>query len=408
MQTPHSSRLDWFHQARFGMFVHWGPYAVGGRGEWIMNRECIPFAEYRDRYAAVWRAEHYDPREWARLARRAGMQYIVLTARHHDGFCLWDTKTTDWCATRLGPGRDLVAPFVEAVRNEGLRVGLYYSGADWHHPDYPDAYARDWPDNWPDQAAHERFIAHCRAQITELLTRYGRIDMLWYDGCEPRPFADPSFNEYVYTLQPDILLNERNGAPCDFTNSEQRIVAKAGAWEACMTLNDNWGYFASEAGQKPPEAVTRMLIMCAKDGGNLLLNVGPKPDGTIPVASVTTLTQVGTWLKANGEWLYGSSRSPFSWCEANCWLSTKGSRVYVHLLKEFGEELCIAEIGNPVLAAHWLHSGEPVAFEQRGARLFLRGLPSPLTDPLGMVIAVDVEGDPKPFRGKCHAANGTA
>jgi alpha-L-fucosidase len=211
----------------------------------------------------------------------------------------------------------------------------------------------------------------------------------------PQPFSSPAFNERVYELQPQILLNERNGPPFDFRNSEQVIAPQEGAWEACMTLNDNWGYFADQSGYKSPAEVRRMLLMCAKDGGNLLLNVGPQPDGVIPPQSVEVLEGVGNWLQLNGEWLYGSERSSFAWCEANCWLSVKGKRIYVHLLRSPGGNVCIGEIKNEVLSATRLDSGEPVRFEQRGDRLFLCGLPPHLDNTMGIVIALDVLGKPE-------------
>lgn len=393
------AKIDWFHEARFGMFIHWGPYSVAGRGEWIYNRECIPAEEYVQKYVDPWKAEQYDPRAWARLAKEAGMRYMVLTARHHDGFCLWDTKTTDWRATARGPGRDLVGPYVEAARAEGLRVGLYYSGADWHHPDYPDGYARDWPTEWPDPAAHKRFVDYAKAQIEELLTRYGTIDILWYDGCAPGPFADDGFNEWVYSLAPEILLNDRMGSPCDYENCEQRIVAKEGPWEACMTLNDHWGYHAGDTNWKNEKNVLLMLMETAKGGGNLLLNVGPRPDGAIPEESVRILSSVGEWLGRNGEWLYGSTRSPFSWILAGK-LTTKANTVYLHLPFGIAEgEICVAEIANKVLGAKWVDGGAPVPFEQKpDGRLMLRDIPFPLPDPLCATIAIEVEGTPQARR----------
>ena len=189
-------------------------------------------------------AEHYEPAEWAALAVESGMKYVVLTTRHHDGFCLWDTDTTDFNAAKLGPKRDLVRPFAEAMRAAGLKVGFYYSFADWHHPDYPDAYARDWPDGWRDESSRRRFVAFVRAQLEELMTNYGTVDILWYDGCLPGPTDGAEVNAHIKSLQPDILINERNGPPYDFEVSEQVIrAAEPGKlWEANPTLNDNWGY----------------------------------------------------------------------------------------------------------------------------------------------------------------------
>jgi alpha-L-fucosidase len=363
-----------------------------------MNREMIPFDEYRDQYAAKWKAEDYDPEAWAELACEAGMKYAVIVTRHHDGFCLWPTQTNEWNVGKIGPGRDLIRPFVDAFRKRGLRVGFYYSGADWSHPDYPSPYSRDFPPAWPDEVAHHRFLDQCAEQLRELMTSYGEIDILWWDGCMPKPFdPDGRLNRLVRELQPKILINERNGEPWDFSNCEQKIAAKPGAWEACMTLDHNWGWFDTELGYKSAADVVRMLVMTGKDGGNLLLNVGPKPDGTLPEKAVGILREVGGWLKENGAWLYGSDRTPFSWVEANCWLSTKGNRVYVHLLKSLGTEVCIAEIKNRILSAKTLHNGAPVKFESVGARLFLRGLPKPNPNPCGIVVELEVEGMPEPL-----------
>ena len=390
---------EWFNEARYGMFVHWGVYAVAGRGEWVRNRERIPQDEYAAKYAASFRAERYDPAEWAALAVEAGMKYVVLTTRHHDGFCLWDTDTTDFNAVKLGPKRDLVRPFAEAMRAAGLKVGFYYSFADWHHPDYPDAYARDWPDGWRDEASRHRFVAFVRAQLEELMTRYGRVDILWYDGCIPGPTDGAEVNTLVKTLQPDILINERNGPPCDFEVSEQVIRAAdpGKMWEATLTLNDNWGYHPGDRHYKSAQDVVRMLLETAAGAGNLLLNVGPRPDGVIPEESAVILRQVGEWLGRNGEFLPNSSRSPFSWnCSGR--LTTRGSTAYVHLFHSPGPEFCLAEIDSRVLSARMLATGEPVAFVQTEDRLFLTGLPVPLPDPLVTTIALEFDGPPLALR----------
>ena len=180
-----SSLMNWFNQARYGMIIHWGPYSVGGRGEWTANRELYSKKDYTTEFVEKFTAENYDPRAWVKLAKEAGMGYLVLTTRHHDGFCLWDTDTTDFKSTKIGAKRDLVREFANAVREGGLKVGFYFSMADWFHPDYPGAHRRDWPDNWPDEAARQRFVKFYHAQLEELMTRYGKVDLLWYDGCIP-------------------------------------------------------------------------------------------------------------------------------------------------------------------------------------------------------------------------------
>jgi alpha-L-fucosidase len=388
---------NWFNEARFGMFIHWGAYAVAARGEWVMNRERIAPAEYAQRHIAHFKAERYDPREWARLATRAGMKYMVLTTRHHDGFCLWDSRTSRLTATRLGPKRDLLRPFVEAVRAAGLKLGFYFSVADWSHPDYPGAHHRDWPTRWPKQAARKRFVAYYRAQLEELLTRYGPVDLLWYDGCIPQPTDGAEVNAFVKSLQPGILINDRNGAPCDFYCSEQKIKAAAAGqlWEACMTLNNHWGYHAGDHDWKSARQVIRLLTDTAAGGGNLLLNVGPRADGTIPEESVRILTEVGDWLQRNGEFLPGSCRSPFPW---NNWgkLTTRGNIVYAHLFHIATPELCIADIKNAVTRVRRCDTGQPVAFQRRGERLFVRGLPVLGPGALPVTLAIEVKGQPQP------------
>lgn len=388
------SHTQWFNEARYGMFVHWGPYAAAGRGEWVMNRERIAPDEYLQACVQNFTAERYDPRRWVELARAAGMKYVILTSRHHDGFCLWDSDTTDYNAVKHGPGRDLVGPFIDAARDGGLRVGLYYSVADWRHPDYPTAYARDWPKQWHDEGARRRFVQYYQAQLEELLTRYGPIDILWYDGCIPGPLDGGRVNRRVKELQPDILINERNGEPFDYRVAEQTINPKDGPWEACMTLNDNWGYHAGDHNWKTPRDVIRMLVSTAAAGGNLLLNVGPRADGTIPEPSVQVLTEAGQWLARNREFLPCSDRSPFSWNHCGV-LTTKGDCVYVHLFHSPGRQFRLAEIANRVLRARRLDDGREVPFEQRDRYLLLKDLPCPL-DGIATSIALDCDGPPEP------------
>ena len=389
--------LNWFNAARYGMFIHYGPYSVGARGEWIANREHIPKEEYAEKYVRNFHAEHYDPAAWASLAAESGMKYVVLTTRHHDGFCLWDTRTTDFNAVNLGPKRDLVRPFVEAVRKAGLKVGFYFSVVDWYHPDYPGAFWSDWPKAWPSEEQRKRFVRYYQSQVEELMTQYGKIDMLWYDGGHPEPIDGAAVNARVRELQPGILINNRNGDPgCDFQCCEQAIHPSPPgvSWEACMTLNDNWGYHAGDQNWKQPGHVIRLLTETAAGAGNLLLNVGPQADGTIPKASVEIIRAAGDWLKRNGEFLPNSSRSPFAW---NNWgkITTKENRMYLHILDSPGTELCVPDIKNRVLSARYMESGKPMPFIQQEDRLFLKELPVPLPDPIATTLVLEVEGTPE-------------
>jgi alpha-L-fucosidase len=390
---------SWFNDARYGMFVHWGVYAVAGRGEWFRNRERMSQEEYVRLYAENFRAENYDPKTWAALAKEAGMGYVVLTTRHHDGFALWPTKQGGFHAGNVGPKRDLVGPFVEAVRAAGLKVGLYYSPADWSHADYPGPFFRDWPNekDWASPEARERFIAYYKAQLVELMSNYGKIDYLWFDGCIPDDLQRREINEELLRLQPHLLINERNGPPSHVHVSEQAIRAPKDdvLWEACMTLNDNWGWHAGDTHWKSAREVIKMLCETATGAGNLLLNVGPKPDGTIPEESVRILGEAGAWLRKNREAITNSERSPFSW---NNWgrVTVRGNHIYLHIRNSTGSELCWAELKNKVLSARWLDGGAPVRFEQRDERLFLCELPVPLPDPLTTTLVLEAEGIPEP------------
>lgn len=390
-------KTDWFNEARYGMFIHWGAYAVAGRGEWVRNRERIPQDEYQRLYAENFRAEKYDPLEWAALAKDAGMRYAVLTARHHDGFSLWPTKTNDFHAGNIGPKRDLVGPFVEAFRSAGLKVGLYYSPADWASVDYPGAYFRDWPaeNDWENDKARERFIAYYKEQVRELMTNYGKIDYLWYDGCIPANLQCSSINEEALKLQPELLINERNGPPWHIKICEQAIKpAPPGTlWEACMTLNGNWGWHAGDTQWKMPLQVLQMLLETSAGGGNLLLNVGPKPDGTIPEESARILREAGGWLKKNADAVYGTSRSPFTW---NNWgrVTSKGNWIYLNIWNYPSDMLCFAELKTKVKSVKVLGSNKSLPFEQQDERLFIGGLDSLAWDVLVNTIVVECDGVP--------------
>ncbi len=292
--------MKWWHDARFGMFVHWGLYSVLGRHEWAMEEEGIPIPEY-EQLARQFRPKPGAQREWARLARRSGQKYMVMTTKHHEGFCHFKTATTDYCAPKQGPGRDLVAEYVEAARAEGLRVGFYYSLMDWHHPDGARCAT--------DEAARRRFVDYIHTHVRELMTNYGKIDILWYDVSWPldaRGWESEKMNRMVFELQPDIIVNNRNDLPGDFSTPEQEIPdgRQEHAWESCMTMNESWGYHRADDNWKSSKTVVRNLVTCARGGGNYLLNIGPKPDGSIPEESVRTLAPVGPWLERNGQAIY--------------------------------------------------------------------------------------------------------
>src|SRR5580693_7020399 len=317
-------RMRWWHDARFGMFIHWGLYSTLGRHEWAMENEAIPVAEYQQ-LAQTFKPKPDAARAWARLAKEAGQKYMVMTTKHHEGFCLFDSKLTDYCAPRQGPGRDLVAEYVEAARAEGRRVGFYYSLMDWHHPDGARCAT--------DEQARRRFVDYIHGQIHELLSNYGKIDVLWYDVAWPldaKGWESEKMNDMVFKLQPEIIVNNRNALQGDFATPEQRITADQRAWESCMTMNDSWGYQRADDNWKSPKTVVRNLITCAHDTGNYLLNIGPKADGSIPEESAAILTKVGKWMSSNGQTIYQSEKcQPNRSAFAN--FSRKGNTLYMHV-----------------------------------------------------------------------------
>ena len=381
--------MKWWHDARFGMFIHWGLYSVLGRHEWVMENEGIPVAEY-EQLAQLFQPKPNAARDWARLARAAGQKYMVMTTKHHEGFCNFDTKLTDYCAPKQGPGRDLVREFVDAARAEGLRVGFYYSLMDWHHPDGARCAT--------DESARKRFVAYTHGLIRELMTNYGKIDILWYDvdwPLTPAQWESEQMNRMVFELQPDIIVNNRNGVPGDFSTPEQEITAeKSGrAWETCMTLNDSWGYQRADDNWKTSRQVVRNLIDCVRDGGNYLLNIGPRPDGSIPEESVRTLTEVGQWLRRNGESVYQSDLcQPRQSTYAG--FTRKGNTLYMHVYFWPGDYVAIAGLQSRVKSSRFLATGQKIDFQQDRFRVRFTGLPAAAPDIPVTTIAIECESEP--------------
>jgi alpha-L-fucosidase len=383
-------RMKWWHAAKFGMFIHWGVYSVYGRHEWVMEMEGIPAAEY-EKTAKLFTPKLNTARDWARLAKRAGMKYMVMTTKHHEGFCLFDTKTTNYCAPKQGPGRDLVKEYVEAARAEGLRVGFYYSLMDWHHPDG----AR----SSENEAARRRFVDYIHTHIRELMTNYGKIDILWYDVAWPldaEGWESEKMNDMVFKLQPDIIVNNRNKLDGDFSTPEQQITAATNgrAWESCMTMNDSWGYHKADDNWKTPRTIIRNLITCSHDGGNYLLNIGPKPDGSIPEESTRTLTAVGQWLDKNGGSIYETEACNPRRCRFGSF-SRKGNTLFLHVAYWPGSTVSIAGLINKVKSASMLATGQKIAFKQDTYSLSFTGLPENMPFAPMTSIAMELDGEPK-------------
>lgn len=311
-----ANRFAWFDEAGLGMFIHWGLYAIPARGEWILNREKMDVREYDKLAESFCPPASFSPEEWVRLAKRMGARYAVLTTRHHDGFALFDTKTTDFNTVKTAAKRDFVREFVDACRRHGLRVGLYYSIMNWQYR--PKADGSFAPEVWEAQVrcTHEA--------LRELMSNYGRIDMLWYDGCTAPGAVDASemdrrwrireLNEMVRSLQPDILINDRSHRDSDFVTPEQSLAAPpvGQRWESCMTVNGSWGYKEGDREWKSPETLIRSVLHCARHGGNLLLNIGPKPDGSVPPECVKRLEALGDYLRLCPQSFYGATRDAYT------------------------------------------------------------------------------------------------
>ena len=391
-------KIKWYSDARYGMFVHWGAYSAGERGEWVMNRERISKDEYIEKFVSNFTAEDYDPEQWAKFARKCGFGYVVLTTRHHDGFALWDSEINEFNAVKFGPKRDLIRPYVEALRAEGIKVGFYYSPASWTNPDYPGAFFRDWPgeNDWADARARQRFIAYYRTELRELMTNYGKIDYLWFDGCIPENIAGDETLKMVRSWQPDIIVNNRLGGPFDIKTCEQTVNPPADEnqwWEACLTLNDSWGYTPNDRNWKTPYQVIALLLKCTSKCGNLLINVGPDAKGNIPEDSAKILLEVGSWLEKNREVLTADVRSPFSWSSCVKFPGVRGNRVYLPVKHETSS-LCWSELKNKALQVTQLDNGKILPFEQNEGGLFISDIEY---SGLWTILAVDVEGTPEPI-----------
>jgi len=396
-QLDRRRRMQWWHEGRFGMFIHWGLYSVLGRHEWAMNRERIPVAEY-EKLADQFKPAPRPARQWARLAREAGQKYMVLTTNHHEGFCLFNSALTDYCAPKRAVRRDLVGEYVEAARAESLGVGFYYSLMDWHHPDGARCAT--------DEAARRRFVDYIHGQVRELCTNYGKIDILWYDVAWPlsaEGWESAKMNAMVRQLQPDIIINNRSKLPEDFGTPEQHVTPEAAgrAWEACMTINNSWGYNAADREWKPLWLLLTHLQQAATGAGNFLLNIGPKPDGSVPAPCAKRLRQMGDWLRRNGESLYGQVQRPALEHMMNVvgnW-TVKGHTAYLHVHAWPGNRLVLGGFQTKILAARILGARHKLKIAQDADRVILTGLPGKAPDKPVSVIALDCDGPPRQALG---------
>ena len=392
--APTGADMNWFTEARFGMFIHFGAYSLAARHEWVKNYERLDDAAYA-KYVENFDPDLFDAREWARAAKRAGMKYIVLTTKHHEGFCLFDSKYTDYKSTKTPFGRDVVREFVDACRAEGLRVGFYYSLLDWHHPDYTIDYCYPRHTNLT-RAEYaklnvgrdfSKYVDYLHAQVRELLTNYGKVDIMWYDFSAN---ADSSFRDTFKTtadwrgvelmrmtreLQPGIIVNDRlgDGVEADVFTPEQvkepKWVERKGrrvAWESCQTFSGSWGYNRDEMTWKSPRQLLAMLVDIVSKGGNLILNVGPTGRGTFDRRALDRLAAIGAWMAFNGRSIYGCTEAPAEFKAPEGTVLTYNPtrrRLYVHLL-EYPVKVLPIEFAERVRYAQFLHDASEVQVKQ--------------------------------------------
>ena len=402
-RQPHSSipqHWRWFPQSRFGLFIHWGPYAAHGLGEQVLFREHLDQREY-SAAACAWNPQHFDAWAWADVAKRAGMRYAVLTSRHHDGFCLWDCACTDYSSARQAAGRDFVRQYVDAFRAAGLRVGLYYSLCDWRIPAYWEGPEHD-PDGW------RVYRDYVHNQVRELLTNYGRIDVFWFDGAWPysaETWGGRELLAMMRNLQPHILINNRVGDPPgrpgglgDFGTPEHHITPEPGwLWESCqVSVWRLWGYAAGER-WRPADVLLDMLVEAASKGGNLILNVGPDGEGRFPEPFIERMLQIGQWLAVHGEAIYETEGGGICEMVTRGYQTVKGNNLY--LIIRFWDRRTtfrLAGLATRVRRATLLSSGQELGVEQSEDVLLLHGLPEQPPTHLFPVIKLDCDGPPAP------------
>lgn len=384
-------RTQWWREDRFGMFIHFGAYAVAGRGEWVKSIEKMTTEQYQ-KYIDAFNPIDFDAKAWAKTAKAAGMKYAVFTAKHHDGYCLFDSKLTDYKLSNQFGGRDLVREFLDAFRAEGIKVGLYYSIIDWHHPDYPNVGNHPQRDdkeyakrkfNW------DNYLKYMHGQVEELTKNYGKIDIMWFDysfdNYSGEKWKAKDLVKMVRKNQPGIILNTRLETHVG-TSSAQRMVSTLGdfetpeqgvpdaplidkygnpiPWETCLTLNGVWGYSEFDHNWKSAELIIHTLVNCVSKNGNLLLNVGPDARGKIPTESVKILAEVGNWLQTNGESIYGCGLAQLpkpDWGR----FTQKGNHIFAHWLHpNIGQLNAKGVDGDKVKNVYMLHSGAELPYNK--------------------------------------------
>ena len=375
---------DWFVHDRFGMFIHWGLYALPARHEWVKNQERLTTEQY-EKYFKHFDPDLYDPNLWASAAAGAGMKYFVVTTKHHEGFCLWDSDLTDYKAPNTPAGRDLLAPMVDAFRHEDMKVGFYHSLLDWHHPDYTVDPVHPQRDDLSAREANKNrnlalYRQYLHGQTRELLTRFGKVDVLWYDfsigpcdwseGKGKKEWGSEELISMIRSLQPEIILNDRLQIDQDVKTPEQfqprewvRVDGKPVVWEACQTFSGSWGYHRDEESWKTVDQLLKMLIDSVSKGGNLLLNVGPTGRGEFDQRALDRLAGMGRWMRQHGRSIYGCTQAPEEFAlpeDCRYTYNPKTKRLYLHVFSWPYRHIHLDRMGDRIEYAQLLHDASEI------------------------------------------------
>jgi alpha-L-fucosidase len=408
--TPENLKARaWFREARFGLFVHWGVYSVLGDGEWVMNQRKIKVKDY-EKLPAFFDPTGFDPAEWVAMAKGAGMKYITITSKHHDGFAMFDSKVSDWDIVDRTPyKKDVLKMLADECHRQGIKLFFYYSQLDWHSPDYFPRGATGHDGGRPESGDWEKYLDYMDAQLTELLTGYGDVGGIWFDGWWDKPKADWKLDRtygLIHRLQPAALVGSNHhqkvnpgedfqmfekdlpGGKTSGFNKDQEVSEDL-PLETCETMNNSWGFNITDDRYKSPKDLVQYLVRAAGHDANFLLNVGPMPNGKIQPEFVSRLAEVGTWTARYGESIYGTRGGPIP---VRNWGATtqRGDTVYVHVLDWPDAPLALPKLDRPVRAARYLKDGSPAAFKELPASVVLT-LSEAARDPYDTVVALELK-----------------